>query len=202
MIEPIINSYVTTLSAMPYFTEVHGLTELKEDNRGQIRPVVYGDGKWNQIRFNQLGVAYIRKRQATEIVRQSSQRACTPIFRFTSRLRVFAITKRETFPSDNAYSAERFASTIIRALTFDNGPLVAQVGATRILSEASLYSTDSQQVKQDELSGLARLDFNFDDLVVAIDVNLEVDSFRDCLIDPCDYDPRFCLQLESYVALP
>jgi hypothetical protein len=191
MLDPIIDYMRTTIEAMPYFTEVYGLTELRSD-KGQLRPVHYVGGKYKRVRFNQFGLAYFRKRSSVSISEEVARTSCQIRYEFDAPLRLFAVTKRKDFPANDALAADRFAATLIRTLSFTNPVnLRTLVRAERISSKASLYTTDAEQLIQEELSGIEKASFNYDDLVVAIDIDLQVITYNECLIDPCEYVPRF-----------
>jgi len=204
MIDGIITYYDTVLSGMPYFDQTYGLCELRPREAGKLQPVFFNGSEHVPVRFNGLGLAYIRKVGNVTMTRLPSMVSNKPWYRYTVPLRVFALTKRSTFPSDNSYSADRLAATLIRQLTFRNrNDVLTQLGASAIESAASLYSTDSRQLITEELQGVSNIDFNtFRDIICAVNLNVVVDTYNDCIIEPCDYTPRFCLQLEQYVALP
>ncbi len=201
MIQEVIEYYNAVLGAMPYFSNVYGISEPKTA-KDIKRPVIYVDGNYEDIKLNTKGTSYFRKRSDVTITESVSQVSCRIIYSFTVPLLLFAVTKRDNFPANNSYSADRLAATLIKGLTFKNGNLKQQIGAASVTSKASLYSTDSQRIISEEFSNLGRNDFNHKDLVVGVNIDLVISSYTDCLIDPCDYIPKFCLQLESYVALP
>lgn len=203
MIEPVIDFYIQTLQGMPYFEDVYGLCEMKDNGKGVVMPVFYDGSKWKPVKYNKAGVAYMRQRSAVRIEQGNSMRSHEPMQVFTVDLRVVALTKRKTFPNDDELSAHRLANTIVKAFTFDNPhPLRIQAKAAKLKSAARLYTTDSRVVKNEELQNLETKDFSYDDIAVAVDIELIVTTYNQCIVDPCDYLPRFCLQLENYVALP
>lgn len=201
MIQEVIEYYNDIIGAMPYFSNVYGISELKTA-REITRPVQYTGGDYENLKLNTKGTTYFRKRSDVNISEAQSQISCKTVYSFNVPLLLFALTKRENFPANNAYSADRLAASLIKGLTFRNGGLKQSLGAVSVTSKASLYSTDSQRIIREEFAGLSRNDFNHEDIIVGISIDLNITSYNDCLIDPCDYVPRFCLQLESYVALP
>ncbi len=202
MIETIIQYYTNIIGAMPYFSNVYGLVELKESS-GITRPVQRVGKKMWPVKLNTTGTSYFRKRSDVTIDESVSQVSCNVLYSFTIPLRLIAIVKRANFPMDNEFSADKLAATLIKGLTFKNGDLKKQIGAVSVVGSAKLYSTDTQQIMKDELTGFdSRSDFNHDDIIVGINIDLTITTYKRCIIDPCDYLPRFCLQLESYVALP
>lgn len=201
MIQQVIEYYNTVLESMPYFSNVYGIAESKLA-KGVTRPVVFIDGAYHNVKFNTKGTTYFRKRADVTITETQSQISCNIVYSFNVPLVLFALVKRENFPADNAYSSDRLAASLIKALTFKNGNLKQQIGANSVISKASLYSTNSQKILSEELIGVDRNDFNHGDIIVGINIDLVISSYQNCLVDPCEYVPRFCLQLESYVALP
>jgi len=203
MIDGIVNVYRTTLAGMPYFSDVYGLCELRPGAPGKVQPVFYDGTSHTAVVFGRLGTAYIRKVGDVSMQRLPSMVSGKPWYRYTVPLRVFALSKRSTFPSDDTYSADRLAATLIRNLTFRNrADVLTTLGAAAIESAATLYSTNSRQLISEELSGVTNIDFNtFRDIVCAVNINAVVDTYNDCIIEPCDYTPKFCLQLEKFVAL-
>jgi hypothetical protein len=204
MIDGIITYYDTVLSGMPYFDQTYGLCELRPREANKLQPVYFNGTDHVTVKFNGLGTAYIRKVANVTMTQLPSMISCRSMYRYTVGLRVFALTKRSTFPTDNAYSADRLAATLIRQLTFRNrNDVLNQLNAQAVNSSATVYSTDSKQLITEELQGVSNIDFNtFRDIVCAVNLNVVVDTYNDCIIEPCEYIPRFCLQLESYVALP
>ncbi len=201
MIQTVITHYNSILSSMPFFSNVYGLAELKTDNTMK-QPVIRVGNKLERIKLNTAGTTYFRKRQDVSINQSESQVSCDTVYQFTIPLRLLATTKRNTFPSNTAYSSEQLSATLIKALSFKNGQLKNDIGAVSIVSSASLYSTDTQKIISEEYTGNNRDDFNHEDIVVAINIDLIINTYQNCIEDVCDYIPRFCLQLESYVALP
>lgn len=202
MINPVIAYYQTVLEAMPFFGQVYGLCEIKENAQGVAMPVFYSSGKFYPVKINKNGMAYMRTTSGVSISPVDSRRACDPMQEFTANIRIIAMAKRATFPGDDAVSAHRLAATIVKALTFTNGSLRTESNAAKLVSRASLYTTDSRQIKSEEFAGLATKDFNFDDIFAAVDIDLSITTYNGCIIDPCDYEPRFCFLLPTKVAIP
>lgn len=204
MINPVITYYQQQLEGMPYFGQVYGLCELKEQAQGIVMPVFYtsADKKWNTVKINKDGLAYMRTFGSTQIAEAPSNRACEQMQEFTTDIRIVAMAKRATFPNDDAVSSHRLAATITKALTFTNGPLRAQIQAAKLLSRATVYSTDSRTIKAEEFPNLSTKDFNFDDIFCAVNVQLTITTYNTCIIDPCEYEPRFCFLLPNKVAIP
>lgn len=201
-----IEYMIAQLEAMPFFTTVYGLSELLDNGQGKIVPVHFPNGstKPENIKINKLGAAYFRKRDNIGIAENQNQnfQSCSTLYTYTVPLRLIAITKREYFPSNNAYSADRLASTIIKAITTENGQLKRDMNVQRVTIRARKYSTDIRTVKNQEFQGVDNPQFNLEDIAVALDVDVRIDAYAQCLEEACSYIPKFYLQLESYIALP
>lgn len=201
-----IEYMIAHLEAMPFFTTVYGLSELLDNGKGKIVPVHFPNGaiKPKEIKINKLGAAYFRKRERIGITENKSQnfQACATLYTYTVPLRLVAITKREYFPLNNAYSADRLASTIVKAITTENGQLKRDMNVQRVTIRARTYSTDIRTVKNEEFQGIENPQFNLEDIAVALDVDVRIDAYAQCLEEACSYLPKFYLQLESYIALP
>lgn len=193
MIQEVIKYYNTLLSAMPYFSNVYGISELKTA-KGVTRPVTYTSGRYENLALNTKGTTYFRKRSDVIIQDADSSVSCSKAYSFTVPLLLFALTKRQDFPSSDAYSPDRLAAAIIRLISFKNGALKKTIGAISVSSSASGYSTNSQAIIQQEFAGLDRNDFNHDDIIISINVDLNIVSYRDCLIDPCDDEDILLLE--------
>ena len=202
MIAAIIDHMNGILSGMPFFSENYGICELKRNGKDVIQPVQYIGGKWQIIPTNKYGLTYFRKTSNVAIEPVQSFSQCDVDYQSTFNLRLFCMTKRSQFPSDDAYSGDRLASTILKGLAMTGGDLKRQIKARHLSIRPSLYSTDTEAIINQEFAGLNLNDFKHTDLVIAVDVNVVIIQRQPCIEDACDYEPRFCLQLEKYVALP
>lgn len=202
MISEVIQHLNAILSGMPYFTEVYGLSELKRNKKDVIVPVHYVDGKWEALKTNKYGMTYWRKTGDVPISGVESYSQCGNDYEFNYPLRLFCMTKRSQFPSNDAYSGDRLASTIMKAITMEGGDLKRTIGARKLSIAPTIYSTKSESILQQEFSGLNISDYKHIDLVIALDVDVNITMPKPCIEDPCDYVPQFCLLLEQYVALP
>lgn len=188
MIKEVIEYYNLLIGQMPYFSNIYGLAEIKTA-KDVSRPVIYSGVDYENLKFNTKGTTYFRKRADVSITETTNQISCSIVYVFNIPLRLTAVTKREDFPSDDSYSADRLASGLIKELTFKNGALKQQIGAVSVTSKSSGYSTNSQDIIQSELNGLRRNDFNHEDIVVGINIDLVVTSYTNCLQHPCEYTP-------------
>ena len=206
-IEAAINWMNVQLEAMPFFSNVYGLCELKPNGQGVSEPVFFvaASETPQKVKFNKLGSTYFRKRGAFTITENTddNMRSCDTLYTFNAPLRLFALTKRKEFPMSNAFAADRLSQTLVKALTTQNGQLKTQMAVNRVEIRARAYSTDSATIKSDELAGLTSVvDFKHYDIIIAIDIDIVVVAYSNCLEEACEYIPKFCLQLESYIALP
>lgn len=207
----IIGHINSIIDGMPYFSQVYGICELKTHtyNGTSITQPVYYDpnaaknSKYQKLDLNQLGFTYWRQTANVSIADSSTFVSGRREYEITIPLRLFAITKRSEFPSDDAYSPHRLAATLLKAATIKGGKTLKNDLKVRKLSTiGSVYSTDSQQIISEEFTGISWSDFKQADLAVAVDIDVIAIQQNQCIIDPCEYVPSFCLQLESYVALP
>lgn len=202
MIAEIIQHMNIVLGGMPYFTENYGICELKPNKKGVTQPAQYVNGKWFTIPTNKYGLTYWRKTSDVNIEDVESFSQCDVDYESTFNLRLFCMTKRSQFPNDDAYSGDRLAATILKAIALTGGSLKRQINARHLTIRPTLYSTDTPQILTQEFNGIPQSDFKYVDLVIALDVDVTVIKRQPCIEDPCDYVPRFCLQLETKVALP
>lgn len=205
MIAEVIQHIDAVLDGMPFFSENYGFCELKTKTTkgGQItQPIRYVGGKHGYLDLNQLGFTYWRQTGNITIDDNPTFVSGKVEYETTAAMRLFAMTKRSEFPENDAYSAHRLAATLIKALTIKGGKTLKDpIQVRKLKSVASLYSTNSEQILQQEFTGIPQSDFKKYDLVVAIDVNLIFVQQADCIIDACNYTPTFCLQLEDYIAI-
>ena len=201
-IESVVNYINTLLEAMPYFSNVYGLAEIKTGKDGVRQPVIYLDGRYRNVKFNTKGTTYLRKRDVFSLAESPfNQLACGNMYRITMPIRLIATTKRTLFPADNAYSSDRLSGTLIKAVTNTTKQLRAQMEVQQVSVKAISYSTDTETVKSQELLEVSK-NLPLDWIACAIDIDVVVDTYANCIEDACEYVPRFCLQLESYIALP
>jgi len=205
MISEIITYINDQLSGMPFFETNYGLCELKSFTRGndsKTVPVYYSSGKWNKIDLTGLGKTYIRKTSDVSISEVENYASCDIDYETVYPLRLFALTKRSELENNDAYSGDRLAQTLIKAISLKGTDLKRDIKARHLTITASLYSDDSQEILQDEFSGASKSDFKHWDLVVAVDINVTVIKSTICIDDLCDYVPSFCFELETKVAIP
>jgi hypothetical protein len=202
MIAEIIQHMNSILGGMPYFSENFGICELKPNAKGVTQPAQYVNGKWQAISLNKKGLTYWRKTGNVTIEDVESFSQCDVDYESTFNLRLFCMTKRSQFPSDDAYSGDRLAATILKGIALTGGALKRQINARHLAIRPNLYSTDTPSIINQEFAGIPQADFKHVDLVIAIDVNVIIIKRQPCIEDPCDYTPRFCLQLETKIALP
>lgn len=193
------------LEAMPYFSKVYGLCEHLDNGKG-LTPAFYIDGSKQPIyvEINKLGTAYFRMRSPVSISDSQAKNmvSCATLYTATFPLRLIAITKREYFPDNNAYAANRLSGTIIKAITANNGTMRTEMNVRNVMMRARAYSTDIKRLKDEEFPGVSNAQFPLEDIAVGIDIDVVIETYSDCIPEPCEYIPRFCLQLEPYVALP
>lgn len=201
MISEVITYLNTVLDGMPYFSTNYGMCELKK-NKGVTQPIYYVGSKYDFVKPQGLGLTYWRKRDDVNMASTESYVSCGNESVFTYRYRLFAMTSRELFPADDAFSPDRFADTILKGITLNGGNLKRSIGARSLKVFGSLYSTDTEKILSNEFTGTSVKDFRFCDLVISMDVDIEIRKDINCIEEACDYVPRFCLQLENYVALP
>lgn len=203
MIKTVIDHLNSIISGMPFFTVVHGICEQKLTGRSDIETISFWNGtEFKQIDLEGYGFTYWRKRSDITTDEVDNLVSCQSSYDTLIPLRFFALTTRSEFPSDDAYSADRLASTLIKALTLRNGPIKRQIGASSLVVKSIVYSTDTEKIITEEFKGLNRKDFRTKDLVVVLDVDINIVSVTACTIDACDYIPEFPLLLENYIALP
>jgi hypothetical protein len=202
MISQVIKHIDQIIDGMPYFSQIYGLCERKT-HQGKSQPVFYLNGEYNKLDLNQLGFTYWRQTGDTSLADSPTFVSGRREYEITTPLRLFAITKRSEFPSDDAYSSHRLAATLLKAATIKGGKaLKDEIKVRKLSTIATVYSTNSQQILSEEFTGIDWADFKQSDLAVAIDIDLTVLQQSECIVDPCDYVPSFCLQLENYIALP
>ncbi|MCA1763870.1 MAG: hypothetical protein LC664_12885 [Flavobacteriales bacterium] len=201
-----IDFMIARLEAMPYFSTIYGLTEQLDNGQGRIVPVYYPDNSVQptEISIAKAGATYFRKRGNVTIAENTDQNyeACDTLYTITVPLRLIAITKRKYFPSNNAYSADRLASEIIKAVTVQNSDLKNTMNVKRAHIRARTYSTSNRTILNDEFQGIENAQFNMEDIAIGLDVDVIIDAYTDCIETACDYVPKFYLLLEKYVALP
>jgi hypothetical protein len=192
----------TILQGIPLFKTVWGLCELRPDKNGIQVPVFWNGNQFERIKFNEYGLTYWRKRSQTTIENIENRTSCRINQSISNKLRLFVLVKRQYMPQNLATTPDALAYQLIKNLTSNNGTLRRDIGANYLEIRAKVYSTDSAIIINQELSGIERLQFNLDDIVIALDVDINIHTNVDCIEDVCEAIPRFCLQLESYVALP
>ncbi len=202
MISEVITHLNSIIEGMPYFSTSYGVCEIKSKNKGVKQPVYYSDSKYHAVKPQGLGLTYWRKRDNVSMTEDEAFTSCGLESTFAYRYRLFALTSRELFPSDDSFSPDRLSDTLIKALSLNGGDLKRTIGARALKVFASLYSTDSESILSSEFEGIKPADFRKCDLVVALDIDIDIRKDINCIEEACNYTPKFCLQLENYVALP
>ena len=201
MIEQVLIYFNTILAGYNLFTANYGMCELKNDGKGKVVPVFYNNGKWYPVTFNRAGISYYRKRTDVDISDVDSVASCQIIQQFQYPLMLVCVVRRDLTPTNSIFTPDQLAAQLVKDLTFTGGDLKRQIKATQLIVRTTVYSTNSEQILQEELSGLSNVDFSRYDLAIALQINVTINTKIECIDDVCDSVPRFCLQLESYVAL-
>lgn len=202
MIEQVLTYFNTILAGYKLFTANYGMCELKSTGDGVKVPVYYQGGKWHSVKFNRAGISYYRKRNDVAISDIDSVASCQIIQQFQYPLMLVCVVRRDLTPTDSVFTPDELAAQLVKDLTFTGGDLKRQIKATQLTVRTTIYSTNSEQILQEELSGVSNIDFSRYDLAIALQINVTINTKIDCIDDICESVPRFCLQLESYVALP
>jgi len=205
-IQDAIEHLIAKIEPMPYFGIVYGLCEQLDNGQGRIVPAWFEPDslKPNEVKINNKGTVYFRKRTDITITENTDQNyvSCDTLYDIVVPLRMIAITKRKYFPVNNAYSSDRLASELIKAVTVQNSALKDEMNVKKASIRARTYSTSIRTIKNDEFQGIENAQFNMEDIACGIDVDIVIEAYSDCFETACEYVPNFCLQLENYVALP
>lgn len=203
MIKDIIDRSNQALQGMPWFDQTYGLCEQKTYD--QNKAIVYWNGtKYLPVKYNVVnGLVYWRKTSSVSFDSIEDTYVSGKIdYDQNVSLRLVGLLKKTDSPNNDEYSPDRIAASMIKACSFRGKNLGLWPTARMIEFSAESYLTDSEEIIDEELEGLELKDYKKFDILIAIDFDLQVISRSECIVDPADYIPAFCLQLENYVAIP
>lgn len=188
MIQLIINYLNLTLSTLNYWGSLACLCEIKGDSKGVEQPQQYvGQGQWSPINFNNSdGYGYWRLRG--EITSQTVDNRYAVGKRVTRSfpLRFVFAVRRSKLTFDDAYAFARIVQTVEAAITADNGPLIAQIGAARVTIRVTSSNGDAKAVWESETKGTKTLEPQYELVYGAIDVDVDVTADIACFANECD----------------
>lgn len=188
MFKEIIEHINERLENVPYFTVNYGFSELKTNGNNQKQPVYYSGGKLTVVKFNKLGISYIRKNGNTSTSRATNgNKACDPLLSMVTPITIFALTKRELFTEQDAFVADKVVESIIKEVAFEGGQFKREISAQSLSVIPTGYSTDSEAILLQENPGSGRNDFNQFDVVVSVQFNISVTAYHSCLANVCTY---------------
>lgn len=188
MLELIVNYLNLSLSVLNYWERITCLAEIKEDAKGIKEPIAYiGQGQWQAIDFdNADGWGYFRLHGEVTSSDVASVASLRKRVTKTFPLRFVFAVRRSKLTVDDAFAFARIAQTVEAAITNDYGPLVMQIGASKVSVRVTSSNGDAKAVWTDETSGTGTLEPRYELVYGAIDIEVTVTADVACFALECD----------------
>lgn len=188
MLKLIVNFLNLQLSTLNYWEELMCLCETKDDGKGVKQPMAYiSEGQWKAVNFdNKDGMGYWRLRADSSEDRTTNAYAVKTRITRTYPLRFVFAVRRSKLSADDAYSFQRIADTVSKYLTTDNGPLLAQIGANKVVITPTAYNGDPKAVWTEETEGTGTMEPMYELVYGAINFDVTVTGDLTCFAAECD----------------
>lgn len=200
MLETIIEYQNAKFENLSYFSRVFGRAEIITV-KDKFAPHHYiGNGEYvNVSDFDQYGGScYWRKNGRVSVadISSSSMIANKKVVEISIPMRLIVTVPKGKLSSDDAYSGERIANTLIRTIQENNITLKNAISARKIVFNISGWEDEAQAVKKSEYSGR---DMKPDWVYLALDIDIVIDADASCLSTECEYYVTQCEILNKLV---
>jgi len=153
---------------------------------GKTFPAIYsGKGQYSEISpDNYAGLSYFRINGRTRISDFTElKRACEEIKQYDYPIRLVACIKNELTGTDDGFTSDALALTIIKALNGLDGSLKQDLSANFTSVKCVSYDTDVKDILTEEYKGIDRLknSIPYEYSLVAIDIEVQVVISTNCI---------------------
>lgn len=201
MLETLITYQNAKFEALGYFSKVFGRAELIT-TAGKYAPFHYiGNGEYVGVSdFDEYGGStYWRKTGKISVTDISSESLIggKTLVEVSIPMRLVATIQKSKLSSDDAYTGERLANTLIRTIQSNNVGLKLAIGARLITFNINGWDDDAQAIKKSEYSGR---DISPEWVYLAMDIDIVIQASADCLTTECEYYVTDCDVLNKLVS--
>jgi len=153
---------------------------------GKTFPAIYsGKGQYSEISpDNYAGLSYFRINGRTRISDFTElKRACEEIKQYDYPIRLVACIKNELTGTDDGFTSDALALTIIKALNGLDGSLKQDLSANFTSVKCVSYDTDVKDILSEEYKGIDRLknSIPYEYSLIAIDIEVQVVISTNCI---------------------
>ena len=153
---------------------------------GKTFPAIYsGKGQYSEISpDNYAGLSYFRINGRTRISDFTElKRACEEIKQYDYPIRLVACIKNELTGTDDGFTSDALALTIIKALNGLDGSLKQDLSANFTSVKCVSYDTDVKDILTEEYKGIDRLknSIPYEYSLIAIDIEVQVVISTNCI---------------------
>lgn len=159
-------------------------------NGDKTFPAYYtGRNNYTQIKIDNFnGVAYLR--QHADPVANSNDGnelvACRTELNIVYPIKLVFAIPRTKLKNDDEFAEDNLVGDLIRVIASKNSSIKAGLKATRVSVIPGSWSTDAAKVWNEETSGTGTVDINYKLIYGAIDFNVTVDIYADCIKQSCE----------------
>ena len=153
---------------------------------GKTFPAIYsGKGQYSEISpDNYAGLSYFRINGKTRISDFTElKRACDEIKQYDYPIRLVACIKNELTGTDDGFTSDALALTLIKALNGLDGSLKQDLSANFVSVKCVSYDTDVKDILSEEYKGIDRLknSIPYEYSLIAIDIEVQVVISTNCI---------------------
>jgi len=153
---------------------------------GKTFPAIYsGKGQYSEISpDNYAGLSYFRINGRTRISDFTElKRACEEIKQYDYPIRLVACIKNELTGTDDGFTSDALALTLIKALNGLDGSLKQDLSANFTSVKCVSYDTDVKDILTEEYKGIDRLknSIPYEYSLIAIDIEVQVVISTNCI---------------------
>jgi hypothetical protein len=190
MIPVIVNNLGEKITATKIYSKVICFAEMSIDGEGKVQPKAYTSaGQLQNVSDfdNAAGVCYFRKNGKIQMQRSTDENttrtACEEMLLLTIPLRFVGMVPKKLF-TDDAFTDDRIALQIIKALEEKHAAIISQLQARTVSIEVLDYDTDSINILSEEYKGIERKDFNYNMSYIAVNFQANILLSKECF-DNC-----------------
>ena len=188
MLETIIDFQNAKFENLSYFNKVFGRCETITV-KNKFAPHHYiGNGEYvNVSDFDEYGGSlYWRKTGKVTItdISETSLVGNGKLVDVNVPMRIVVTVPKGKLLSDDAYTSERVANTLIRTIQENNETLKTAISARLLVFEITGWEDNAQEIKKQEYSGR---DISPDWVYLAMDINISIQADASCLSTECEY---------------
>lgn len=190
MLEIIICYLIAKLKPTNYFETLFPLAELirTSGKSDAFRPVVYlanGQAKDISVYDHFNGVCYFRE-TGKETSEEINKGNCRTELQIQHPLRLVGCVPKSKLTKDDNYSDDRIANSLRKVLTENGGLLKNYLKANSLSISVSSISKNHREILSEEYPGTEFKDINLNYSLVAIDFNVTVAIYADCIESECN----------------